>query len=645
MNVPPNPPNGGQQSTRRAKVSVREINAIINELATKKPGGRPVSNVDRLVALRRLAQAGALHTLEPLLPLSLNLNGEPYHLREHYPFSPVFKTTMPRRLLLKTGRQVSKSTSLASHGVILSNCVPNFRTLYVTPLYEQIRRFSNNYVRPFIDRSPVKSLWSGTTTENSVLQRSFKNHSMMIFSFALLDADRIRGVSADKVAIDEVQDMDPDHIDIIRETMSHSPWGLFQFTGTPKSLDNPIEGLWRRSSQAEWFIPCYHCSEWNIPSMEYHIEQMIGPFSEWISDTRPAIVCHKCQKPIDPRPPHGRWVHRYPERRRLFSAYHVPQIIMPLHCLRPDKWEELLGKRDTMAPNVFYNEVLGESVDAGQKIVTETDLRGAATLPWSNDPNSPSPEMTRLLRHYKMRVMAVDWGGGGEDGVSFTTCALMGITPDNRLHVLWGKRLLTPSDHLREAREVIHWVRQFGCDLLAHDYTGAGTVRETVLIQAGYDINRVMPIALVRAASSKLLRSVPATPLHDRAHYRLDKPRSLLYTCQAIKLKMLRFFQYDSDDMDGPGLIKDFLALVEEKAASRLAGDIYTITRNELMPDDFAQAVNLGCAALWHANRCWPDFAREAQIANITSTILRAAGNRDYGWNEDRSMSSFFGQP
>jgi len=132
---------------------------------------------------------------------------------------------------LLDGVAAHNSTSLASHGVMLANCIPFFRTLYVTPLYEQIRRFSNNYVRPFIDRSPIKPLWSGTSTENSVLQRSFKNLSMMIFSFALMDADRVRGISADKVAIDEVQDMDPDHLPIIREVMSHSKYGLFQFTG------------------------------------------------------------------------------------------------------------------------------------------------------------------------------------------------------------------------------------------------------------------------------------------------------------------------------------------------------------------------------------------------------------------------------
>ena len=247
MTVSPTPPdNNGQPSKRRTKISKKEISAIITELGRQKQGGRQLTQTDRLVSMRKLTEAGGVHTLEPLLPLCLNLNGKPYHLHEHFPFSPVFKTTMPRRMLLKTGRQVSKSTSLASHGVVLSNCIPDFKTLYICPLYEQIRRFSNNYVRPFIDRSPVKTMWSGTTTENSVLQRTFKNHSMMIFSFALLDADRIRGVSADKVAIDEVQDMDPDHLPIIGETMSHSDWGIHQYTGTPKSLDNPIR----------WYASC-----------------------------------------------------------------------------------------------------------------------------------------------------------------------------------------------------------------------------------------------------------------------------------------------------------------------------------------------------------------------------------------------------
>jgi len=636
----------GAQRTHGSDVSQGEINRVVKELMQDRSGGRKLSHTDRIIALRRLAEAGGMQTLEPLLPLALNLNGEPYHLREHYPFSPVFDVMMPSRLLLKTGRQVSKSTSLASHGVILSNCIPNFKTLYVTPLYEQIRRFSNNYVRPFIDQSPIKSLWSGTSTENSVLQRSFKNLSLMIFSFALLDADRVRGVSADKVAIDEVQDMDPDHIDIIREVMSHSKWGLFQFTGTPKSTDNAIEALWQRSSMAEWFVPCYSCGEWNIPSMEHHLDAMIGPWHQHISETCPGIVCHKCRKPIDPRPPNGRWVHRKPSLKRSFAGYHVPQIILPLHCTRPDKWAELLQKRETTSPNVFYNEVLGESVDVGQKLITETELKAACVLPYNNNPiEGPTPDITKMLKHYRMRILAVDWGGGGESGVSFTTMALLGLTPDYRIHVLWGRRLMTPNDHLREAQQVMYYMQKTGAELLVHDYTGAGIVRETVLVQAGYPLERIMPIQYVRAATRNLIRYLPPTPLHQRAHYSLDKTRSLLYTFLGIKTQKVQFFRWDKIDQDRPGLINDFLALVQEKTESRMAGDIFTITRNPMLTDDFAQAVNIGCAALWHTNDCWPDFAKAAGIGRVSTQQVQAAGSSGFGWENDPSMGGYFNQP
>ena len=620
----------------------REIETILTSLTTPRSSRRQ-SNVDKLVQIRRLVEAGAIRTLEPLLPLCLTLDGKPYTLQNHFPFSPVFKTRMPRNLVLKCGRQVSKSTSLASHGVLLANCIPYFRQLYVMPLYEQIRRFSNNYVRPFIDRSPVRSLWSGTSTENSVLQRSFKNLSVMLFSFALLDADRVRGISCDSISFDEVQDLDPDHLPIIKETISHSKYALQKFTGTPKTLDNPLEALWRRSSQAEWIIPCRRCGAWNIPALEFHLEAMLGPPHDDISEKCPATVCHRCQKPVFPR--EGHWVHRYPERRWDMAGYHVPQVIMPLHYARPDKWRELRAKQagwGNTSQATFFNEVLGESVDAGQKLITETELRAAALLPWKNEPDNPDPQLRARLPQYKTRVLAVDWGGGGEAGVSFTTLALLGFTPSGQIEVVWGKRLVLSQEHLREAREIMHWIRKFGVDVLVHDYTGAGVVRETVLVQAGFTLDRVMPIQYVRAAASNLMRYVPPTLLHNRGHYRLDKTRSLLYTCQGLKLQLIRTFEYDYQNDDSPGLLADFLALVEEKTESRTAGDIYTITRNPMLSDDFAQAVNIGCAALWHINDAWPNYAEAAAIGRISPSQLPHVGSRDYGWEQE---GGFFGRP
>lgn len=598
---------------------------------------------EKIAGLSRLIQRKAISNLSTILPLCLSLRGRPYSLTDHAPFEPMYATAMPTNVVFKTGRQVAKSTNMAAHAVIMANCIPFFSTLVVMPLFEQARRFSTNYVRPFVDTSPLREHWAGPGTGKSVPQRSFQNQSMIIFSYALLDTERIRGISSDKMVIDEVQDMDPDHIPIIRETMSASKYKLSQFCGTPKSLDNPIEGLWSQSSQAEWAIKCSHCSFWNIAAREYHLEGMIGPYHPHISERYPATICYRCRQPISPR--YGCWLHRHKDRRASFAGYHMPQLLLPMHFASAKDWTSLLFKQGgggNTSSSTFWNEVMGEGVDSGQKLVSETELKAASVLPWKNLPDTPDRKIQELLPHYKTRVLAVDWGGGGEQGVSFTVAALLGFTTTGKVHVLWGKRFVLSQDHLKEAKELLRWASRFNVDIIAHDYSGAGVIRETVMVQAGFQLDRLMPIQYVRSAAASMLVHVPATVLHNRSHYSLDKTRSLLYACQAIKTGLLQFFQYDRETRGNiviPGLIGDFLALVEEKRETRQAGDTYTITRNLILSDDFAQAVNIGCAALWHVNQAWPNFADAADVQRHSNNRYELRGKFD--WDETPN-SQFF---
>jgi len=489
------------------------------------------------------------------------------------------------------------------------------------------------FVQPFINTSPVKRLWVDSTTVNSVLHKSFKNGSQMLFSFAFLDADRIRGISADEVDIDEIQDMNREHLPIIAETMSYSKWAIRKFTGTPKTLDNTLQGLWEESSQAEWFVPCFHCTTngthtWNIPSSDHHLLDMIGPWHSDISEKFPATICHKCGKPISPQ--FGRWVHRYEKRRWSHAGYHVPQLIMPLHYADPEKWAVLLakqqGKGNTPA-NVFFNEVLGESYDTSSKLVTLTELTRVSTL-WPNT----DEEARRHIGGYRMRVMGIDWGGGGKAGVSFTTLCLLGLHMNGAIDVIWGKRLLTPHDHIREASDCVRYFKMFQPHIVAHDYTGAGALRETFMIQAGVPKTIVMPCQMVRSATQAPCFHVSPSEQHPRDHYRVDKSRSLLLTCASIKLKQIHFFKSDYISDEDRGLIRDFLALTEEKVQTQAAGEIYKIGRAEGFTDDFAQAVNLACVALWHRNRNWPNLAKMAEVA-LTPAQVQAAAPADPQWH------------
>jgi len=589
-----------------------------------------------IVANHLMAKSGYV-TLAPMLPLLLSLKGKPYNLHNHFPFEPFFRTRMSKKTLLKTGRQVSKSTSLASQGVLFSNCIDYFSTLYVTPLFEMVRRFSQNYVRPFIETSPVMKLFSGSKTINSVLQRSFKNRSQMIFSFAFLDAERTRGIAADKNVIDEIQEMDIDFLPIIHETMSGSEdWGIVQYAGTPKTLDNTIERLWTDTSMAEWMIKCPHggCGHWNVPALEHDLVEMIGPLHDFISERNPGIVCGKCRKPVNPRPPSqggtGRWVHRIKSKRWSFAGYHVPQIIMPMHYANAEKWEVLLGKqagKGNTPIHVFFNEVCGESYDSGSKMVTITDLKKAAVLPWRNVVD----QAVQRIGEYVYRICAVDWGGGGVNKGrsdlmynSYTSIAVMGLMPTGDFHTIYGFRSLHPHNHVREARIILGIMAKFKCSHMIHDYTGAGTVRETVIHQAGLPTERIIPVALQGASKGGLFVPKEATELHPRFHYRCDKPRSLNLTCQMIKSGVLKFYQYDHVSNDDPGLLHDFLNLIEEKSDSRTGGDIYTIIRDPAGPDDFAQAVNLGVMGLSQMSGAWPDLAKYEEI-EISDEALAAA--------------------
>ncbi len=572
-------------------------------------------------------------SLKPLLPLLLNLKGKPYTLDRHFPFEPFFRTRTARRTLLISGRQVAKSSSLASRAIVHSNCVPFYSTLFIGPLYETIRKFSQNYVRPFIETSPLKHLLVSSKTVNSVLQRTFLNHSQLLFSFAYLDAERTRGISADETDYDEIQNLDKDFIPIIRETMSGSEYGgIERYAGTPKSMENTIQKLKQDSSQAEWVIPCHRCKFQNIPAKNQHLEKMIGPYRDDISEQKPAVICAQCRRYIYPQL--GRWVHAFGERRWKFAGYHIPQIIIPTHYANPEKWQALLDKfagKGNTPIHVFWNEVCGESSESGSRLVTLGELENAADLPWTRNTDDAKKH---IHDGYIYRVLSCDWGGGGEDEVSYTKMAVLGILPNGKIHVLWGMQSLTPHDHVREARLAIAALHQFECHALVHDYTGAGSLRETLITHAGWPISRIIPVAYQRAAAGNIMTFHEQTAQHPRDYWIVDKSRSLQLTCEYIKTKWLRFFKFDYEDADNPGLVCDFLALVDEKTESRTGRDLYTIIRDPTLSDDFAQAVNIGCCALWQMTK-WPDLSLVRTDLKVTQELLNAIHPPDHlAWTD-----------
>jgi hypothetical protein len=599
----------------------------------------------RLIQADHVLHKARIPSIRPLLPRLFCWDGQPFTIDNHFPMEPVFRTAIPPELLLKAGRQVAKTTTMAAFLLAMARSVPYLKVLCITPLYEQIRRFSHSYVRKFIDESPIRDTFVDDTTVNQILQRSFINGASLYFSFALLDAERARGIPSDFLFIDELQNVFGELVPILVETQSASPLKIKRYAGTPKSLDNPIQTYWGDSSQAEWIIKCDTggCGHWNVPSLEQDLLDMTGPYRDDISEQSPGLVCSKCRKPLRPRT--GRWYHLYKEKKDTFPAYHLPQQIFPMHYADRDSWDVLLGKwagRRNTTFTQFLNEVCGESYDVGSKLVTETDLRNAAVLPWRRR----LVEAEKHLGQYTHRILAVDWGGGGgrlrsslgkDDDkrlrTSFTTLSALGRRPDGKIHCIWGHRSLRTHDMRYEAQLCVEAMARLRCSHLVHDYGGAGAAREVFIHQMGVPYHNIVPIAYVGPARQGPMQFHPATDDHPRDYYSVDKSYTLALTAMAIKYGLLQFFAYDHVSNDDPGLLHDFLSLIEEKIEMPRSRDIYQISKNPTAFDDFAQATNIGCCVIWYLSRSWPNFA-EMEKMTIPESLWPTLAPLKVNWEE-----------
>jgi hypothetical protein len=411
------------------------------------------------------------------------------------------------------------------------------------------------------------------------------------------------------IAVHNCQDIDPSFIPIIAQTMGRSNYRIQAFSGTPKTFDNTIEILWKQSSRAEWIIPC-DCGHFNDPNVEADGFKMIG---------KNGLVCAKCDRPIDANSGHWYHTNTLENKRVEFPGYHVPQFILPFHYESKRNWKIILDAvNGNVAPHVLYNEIFAESYDVGTKLVTETDLKSACTLPYNLKEYERAKSRTR---NYLYRVLGIDWGGRGATGISMTKAAVMGMRADGRMELIYGENMSTMIDEAAEVVRAIQIFNDFSCHLLAHDAGGSGGMRDVLLSSSRFPMRNVMPFVYVRAWANNAITYHAGTENQPKAYYSLDKARSLALMSNMIKSGWMMFPTWESCHE----LVEDFLALVEEKNETKKAGDLYLITRSENSSDDFAHAVNFACMGAFHRQDRWPDMLQRVDQAKFELTEKQVA--------------------
>ena len=526
-------------------------------------------NVERAAADPATRARFAAVRRADLLPFLFKLRGEPYSLKNHVQMIDFFDAEYARDTIVMAGRQISKSMSLSRLEILDCITAPNFQILYVAPLQSQAQRYSTLYIREAIASCPfavklqekeLEGVLADTKIMKAVGHQSFANGAGLQLMYAKTSPDRARGIMADRIDFDEVQDQLFDTVPIITQSLKASRYGIRKFTGTAKTLDNTIERLWQQSSMNEWVMKCPHCGYENIPNKDGGIASMPQPDGMHCVNPR-------CRKLLDVR--NGRWVAFHQDRNDTFRGYHVPQVVVPFMVENRTNWTLIWNDIQKLPDSIVMQEVYGISESSGARIIDESHIRAQSTLPTMS-------VLRNNLDRYVARFSGVDWGGAEEN--SFTVHVIVGIRPDGRTDVLYAKRYHAyDPDMMYSNMAKAHFL--YRCGAMACDY-GLG-FQNNLIMRNRFQI----PVVQMNFVRQNTPMTFSTTNRGDD-RWSIDKTQALRAMFLAIKYGRVYFPPYLEFKPYTDDLMSPFEHIIEASGITRI---VYM--RDPARPDDFAMAL------------------------------------------------------
>lgn len=516
-----------------------------------------------------------------LLPLLFRIKNKPFSIDGREQFHVLFAKEMVREQIILSGRQLGKSVSLSRSEIFNLLSMPNYQILYVAPLQEQTRRYSDLYINETIQSCPLAmklqdSGMAGVLSDAKIIRatghQSFANGSGIQLTYAKTSADRARGIFCDQLDVDETQDVSGESLPIIQESLTASEFGITRYTGTAKVVENLIEAKWQKSSMCEWVMKCHHCGYYNIPNLDGRVLEMIQA---------DGMHCLHCGQRLDVSV--GQWVAAYPDRMKTFRGYHIPQVVCPFIVNNKNNWDKLLHKLMNGVLATFIQENLGISYSVGQRLLTMQHIRRQCVLPSTK---TLQDEIKNNPTRYSLIVAGIDWGGA--ELTSFTVITVIGIRPNGRIDVLWARRYrgFDPDEQMLDIARIC---RFYGCVAVAAD-AGMGLDKNQIL-------SKRFGLPIVQMQYTRQLKLFGKNQSRGRTNvvqcWTIDKVMALDVLFLAIRNRRI-FFPKEENFISTytPDLLSPYETTTE---VGGLTHRLYL--RSEAQPDDF-------CHALCFASMC-----------------------------------------
>lgn len=475
------------------------------------------------------------------------IKGQPYSFADREYLRAIVDADASR-ILIRAGRQTEKSTMIAS--IMVADCcvIPHFKALYVTLSGKQVSDFSNDKLHPILTFSPViyNNYYTGGRGDiiKRVTDKSLSNGSHIFLRSAYRTAETIRGISADRIAIDEFQSILTDNVYVIQECAARSKYRWFIYSGTGRTTDNPLEYYWQRTNQCEWLIKCSHCGHYN-----YQDEKILRP---------EFLACVKCDSVLDIR--NGIWVEFAPSSTD-FYGFRITQYMLPGQNIT-----ELYEKLQVYGLARFYNEVLGLPYDLASRPIRHEELLRNC---------EPRHNEIAVMPQEHIPIAAIDWGTGL---ASFTVIGC-GYWDGEKLRVVYAKRFYgtDPAQDLEEIKAIIY---RTGAQLIVADW-GFGHLNNDLLAKHLRAEGRVFaPVMYVEGAQEAYK--------WDGYKYKVNRTQSMSEMFNMLKKDKVKF----PSNNEFASFLTDIMNIyIDYRESATRSTMFYNHAPDK--PDDFAHVLNL----------------------------------------------------
>ena len=349
-------------------------------------------------------------------------------------------------VVIKKGRQVGATVMAGALDLFFTNSglfdKPNIRVVHLFPALGQVKKFSQDKLETLIrtaknDFVNKNKLISSNSVDNLTMKQ-FNTGTLWIDSLGT-DGDRIRGMTADIVFFDEVQDMFGHAIGNATKILTAAKYGpvgqgVQVFFGTPKQKGSYFSTIWDMSDQRYYHFGCINCNE----TYPFYLPGDDRWKSIWLHDN--IIQCPLCgtkQKKVEAIE-RGKWVGSKNSDDCEFVGFHINQLYIP-YFTRENIDKLMPENNPAQTERIWKNEVIGEFYSGAGSPLTKAEIYDKCRDPDRYFAKKISPKD-------KVVYLGVDWGGKEDDpnsrgGQSYSCVVVLSAYADGTLRIEHAHKL------------------------------------------------------------------------------------------------------------------------------------------------------------------------------------------------------------